>query len=140
MSIYDSFPNIGDYAAKVTSAPTPTYNCIAWAFGDDRRFWWPGARTYWPLRPHSSNALEAFHALFDAWGWQRTESRAYEGGQTKIALYWNNGSPTHAARLLASGKWTSKLGNEHDIMHEIEDLYGPLYGMLYGIFARPDQL
>jgi len=36
----------------------------------------------------------------------------------KVAIYVNSdGEPTHAARQLRNGKWTSKLGNFEDITH-----------------------
>jgi hypothetical protein len=38
--------------------------------------------------------------------------------------------PTHAARQLVDGRWTSKLGNCEDIEHDtIEMLNGPRYGV-----------
>ena len=38
----------GDY--QRTSAPDRDYNCIAWASGDSRNWWWPGEdveKEYW---------------------------------------------------------------------------------------------
>ena len=47
----------------------------------------------------------------------------------KVAIYLLNGMPTHAARQLSTGKWTSKLGLSIDIEHDSPDvLDGPEYG------------
>lgn len=136
MTLHDDFPNIGDLALKITSPQDVLYNCIAFAFEDEKRHWWPQSRSYWPIRPHNTNALLAFLELFDREGWTKTDDRRFIEGERKIALYWCNGTPTHAARLMPSGMWASKLGAFHDIVHDIEDLYGPLYGALYAIFRK----
>lgn len=47
------------------------------------------------------------------------------------------GMPTHAARQLHSGAWTSKLGNAEDIEHELHALEGEIYGTVVVIMNRP---
>jgi hypothetical protein len=47
------------------------------------------------------------------------------------------GIPTHAARQLTSGAWTSKLGNAADIEHELRALEGEIYGVVALILKRP---
>jgi hypothetical protein len=39
-----------------------------------------------------------------------------------------DGEPTHAARQLPNGKWTSKLGRWQDIEYELDGLVGKMYG------------
>lgn len=57
-----------------------------------------------------------------------------EEGYEKVALFARHDdegriAPTHAAKQLADGRWTSKLGALEDIEHmEPEDVNGPLYG------------
>ena len=70
-------------------------------------------------------------------------SRALEPGVQKIALYVDeDGTPTHAARQLPSGEWTSKLGRAEDIRHKtLEALEGsagqpPGYGRAKLILKR----
>jgi hypothetical protein len=46
-----------------------------------------------------------------------------------IAIFALNGEPTHIARMLSSGKWTSKLGDGEDIEHGALDSVG---GIIYG--------
>lgn len=38
------------------------------------------------------------------------------------------GIPSHAARQLPNGRWTSKCGQAEDIEHDLRDLEGRLYG------------
>ena len=64
-----------------------------------------------------------------------------EPGVEKIALYANAvGKPTHGARQLANGRWTSKLGKREDIEHALHDLEGELYGTVVRIMKRPRPL
>jgi hypothetical protein len=51
-----------------------------------------------------------------------------EPGFDKVAIYTLGGVPTHAARQLPSGRWTSKLGLRQDIEHELHNLDGDEYG------------
>jgi hypothetical protein len=56
----------------------------------------------------------------------------------KIAIYIDvSGTPTHAARQLPNGKWTSKLGWLEDIEHELDGLTGDRYGCVAQILKRP---
>ena len=45
-----------------------------------------------------------------------------------MVLYMLDGVPTHAARQLTDGTWSSKLGRFHDISHSIDGLSGNEYG------------
>jgi hypothetical protein len=47
------------------------------------------------------------------------------------------GSPTHAARQLDNGRWTSKLGELEDIEHSLRDLEGAAYGTVVQVMKRP---
>ena len=61
-----------------------------------------------------------------------------EKGFQKIALYVKDGIPTHAARQLPTGKWTSKLGRDIDIEHDFpEVLNGADYGVA-SIFMKKE--
>lgn len=62
----------------------------------------------------------------------------YEEGFEKIAIYIDShGKPTHAARQLSSGKWTSKLGQLEDIEHSnLDDVTGLHYGSVGAILKR----
>jgi hypothetical protein len=47
-----------------------------------------------------------------------------------------DGTPSHAARQLRDGTWTSKLGMSEDIQHALEDLTGEVYGSVVHILKR----
>jgi hypothetical protein len=67
------------------------------------------------------------------------DSREYEPGFDKVALYADDtGTPTHAARWWQEdGGWSSKLGEENDILHHtLESLEGGDYGTVVQIFKR----
>ncbi len=58
-------------------------------------------------------------------------------GFEKVALFVDAaGMPTHAARQVNSGAWTSKLGNSEDIEHELRALEGDIYGTVRLILKR----
>jgi hypothetical protein len=60
-----------------------------------------------------------------------------EPGFEKVALFSDGLYYTHAARQLASGKWTSKLGKAEDIEHDTpDDLAGGVYGDVVQVMRR----
>jgi hypothetical protein len=59
-------------------------------------------------------------------------------GVEKIAIYVRSDIPSHVARQLPNGKWTSKLGLREDIEHDLEALEGPEYGSVVLILSRPE--
>lgn len=48
------FENLGerDYDHSSVSDPTPRYNCLAWAAGDDQKRWWPIDLADWGWPPN----------------------------------------------------------------------------------------
>ncbi|WLA78991.1 DUF7689 domain-containing protein [Bradyrhizobium elkanii] len=131
------FPSLSNVADKKTSESTTRYNCIAWAFEDNRKHWWPNhKRSFWPMSALGQSAMGAFEKWFEADGWEICSGPEFEPGFKKIALYGIAGQPTHAARQLASGLWTSKLGNDIDLSHTLVDLVGPKYGMILRFYRK----
>jgi hypothetical protein len=131
-----------------TSPPTTAYNCIAWAASDDERWWWPDPlfQFYWPPTVSREETLEAFLAAYGTLGYSRCDGDELEPGFIKVAIYIGaNGKPTHAARQLPTGRWTSKLGRledvDHDSLEEVARL-GPNsayhYGRVAAIVKRRD--
>ena len=56
----------------------------------------------------------------------------------KIALYAREGVPTHAARQLPGGGWSSKLGPNVDIEYAtLEAIGGGVYGEPIAVLSRP---
>jgi hypothetical protein len=130
-----TFPKLAETAYEVTSQPTSVYNCIAWAAGEDSCFMWPGI--FWPKDVPSKVTRVAFIKAFVERGYVQCDGPELEEGFEKVCLYEKLGRPTHAARQLPNGTWTSKLGNEHDISHELDGLTGKVYGHPAVYLRRP---
>jgi hypothetical protein len=74
--------------------------------------------------------LVAFVEAFRVLGYEECDDGSLEDGYQKIAIFADDaGNPTHAARQLPNGEWTSKLGQLEDIVHAtVDDVNGPTYG------------
>lgn len=141
------FENISPNDFKCSSDPETDYNCIAWAAGKTNRPWWPEPTWpyFWPAGLPKSPAQEAerlahFISAFKMEGyrvcfWMRSR---YQRGYEKVAIYVNEkGRATHAARMLPTGVWSSKLGNEEDIEHkDLQCIQGKAYGRVAVILKR----
>lgn len=83
------------------------------------RWWWPRAIApyFWPPELPRVETLDNFRAAFELKGYELCENGDLEDGYEKVAIYADDQTPTHAARQLPSGAWTSKLGKLQDIEH-----------------------
>lgn len=136
------FPGLRQDSFTITSRQNPRYNCIAWAGGDERHFWWPAQTTdaYWPPGVPAEESVEAFQQAFGTLGYAPCDRRELESDFEKVAIFVDaRGIPTHAARQLPDGYWTSKLGKQWDIRHTLEELEGQLYGRVGLLLKRPVQ-
>lgn len=137
------FPKLSSSIYKISSKATEDYNCIAWAAEDDSRWWWPDADCHWPDGVPRQETLEAFIQAYQTLGYEPCNGDHLESGFQKIAIYVdNNRKPTHAARQLPDGKWTSKLGKSEDIEHVLDALTGSdrgEYGFVGQIMKRPSR-
>jgi len=114
------FPNLNRAEYRITSPPTAEYNCIAHAAGHADGWWWPvdADGVTWPDGIDKAETLASFVAAYSTKGYAICDSPHLESGAEKIAIYADeNSTPTHAARQLPSGTWTSKLGELEDIEH-----------------------
>lgn len=131
-----SFPHLGDH--EVLSPSTGSndkpgaYNCIAHSLRVYDRWVWPGT------------TVEEFDRLFYSHGFKRIGllDYAFKGETEKVVLYAKfHGDGriecTHAAKQLADGTWTSKLGSGPLIRHSSPDaLAGPSYGQPAAVYVR----
>ncbi|EKD24113.1 MAG: hypothetical protein ACD_81C00106G0005 [uncultured bacterium] len=134
------FPKLAFTDYKVTSPRDQNYNCIAWAAGINQQWWEPDfmGQYFWPAEVPRIYTLDAYVQAYSVLGYKICDSFDYEQGFEKIVIYVNmSNEPTHAARQLQSGKWTSKLGREYDISHDFESLNGDIYGMPAVCMKRP---
>ena len=137
-----AFPNLQPNDYQVTSPATPRYNCIAWAAGKNDTWWWPPGGFngyYWPPDVEKDGSIESFVKAFERLGYQVCDSADVEPDVDKVAIYADaSGAPTHAARQLESGLWSSKLGKAQDIEHNtLTTLEGGLYGHVARVLKRP---
>jgi len=135
--ITQSFPSLESSGYEVTSAATKEYNCIAWAAGEDDIWWWPHHDSYWPTGIPKEEKIESFIEAYQTIGYEICKTSNFAQGYEKIAIYTKiidgKSIPTHAARQLPNGKWTSKLGTKEDIEHN--DL-NAISGFWYGYHVR----
>jgi hypothetical protein len=133
------FPKLQGSAYEVSSPPDDVYNCIAWAANDALHWWWPDRlqKRYWPAGVLRDESLAAFQEAFAALGYAVCAGEELETGFEKVALFADaDGFPTHAARQLNNGRWTSKLGEIEDIEHALRDLEGVEYGAVVRVMKR----
>lgn len=132
-----NFPRLTPDNHRTTSPSTRDYNCIAWAVHDVERWWQPG--DFWPIVANREDCgIDALERAFLSLGFEPCDDEDVEPGFEKVALYGNNLLYTHAARQLADGKWTSKLGKSEDIEHETPDVVaGGIYGEVVEVMKRP---
>jgi len=132
------FPGLVGTDYQITSPATGNYNCIAWAAGETHRAWWPQPGVYWPSRAPRLVSIPAFVEAFQLHGFEISPNGELEDGLEKIVIYAKHKEPTHAARQLSDGAWTSKLGLLVDIVHILPDhVAGSQYGAPFCVMARP---
>ena len=139
MSLEELFPGLRPGTYLITSPVDEDYNCIAWAAGDAGRWWWPDAAdlTYWPPGLPREESLDAFRAAFATLGYGPCGPDDAEPGFERVAVFCDEaGRPTHAARQMPDGRWTSKLGELVDIEHELSALAGAQYGTVALVLRR----
>ena len=133
------WPNLNRGEYRVTSEETPRYNCIAWAVGDSTVWWQPNSGGYWPDGVPDEVSVNSLKILFEGVGYRECASDELEVGFEKVAIFVDgDGLPTHVARQLSSGNWTSKLGHWEDIEHQsLRALAGsPKYGTVALLLRR----
>ena len=143
MSLTESHPDFSfaqHSGFEKTSESSWEYNCIAWAAEDVDRYWWPDRHYYWPPGIPLRETLQAFVDAFSTLGYDVCRDESLEPGFEKIAIFSKDGTPKHAARQIVSGplagRWTSKMGQDIDIAHDLQGVSGPLYGSVSVIMRR----
>jgi hypothetical protein len=133
------FPNLAGSGYSIESEQNETYNCVAWAAGVTDDWWWPEENAHWPVEPRAPT-LDSFVRAFETLGYEPCDTSEVEPGYEEVAIYVSRaGLATHAARQLATGDWTSKLGDMEDITHRLDALEGPApaFGRVEQILRRP---
>lgn len=136
-TILAAFPGLRGIPWHITSPATEHYNCVAWAAADAERWWWPAASYFWPSAAPWEASIPAFTTAFISLGYELCVDASHEADYLKVALFANDYGPSHAARELANGDWTSKLGSFVDITHPLTALEGATYGRVVQVLKRP---
>jgi hypothetical protein len=138
-SLEDVFPRLRGQPYQTRSPRDHRDNCIAFAAGDDRNWWWPDAdgEDIWPAGVARTETVDAFREAFATLGYVVCDDDRLEPGYEKVALFALIGVPKHATRQLLSGRWVSKLGLSEDIEHALHDLTGMVYGSVVLVMKRP---
>ena len=111
---------------SITSEATDAYNCIAWALGETDRWWDPNrVDGYWPEGVDRDDQIATFGVAFASLGFEHCENADLETEFEKIALFADELGLTHVALQLPSGRWTSKIGEDEDIEHDLGALTTP---------------
>ncbi len=140
LAISDDFPFHDEDPFEITSPETTLYNCIAWAYGVNDRWFWPGNQfhMFWPSKVPKLIELDSFIELFRSIGYEICDDGSFETGVEKIAIFCKDNKPTHAARQI-DDSWSSKLGRSHDVSHTIKNISGGVYGEVAVFMKRERQ-
>lgn len=95
--------------------------------------------TVWPEGVPREESVAAFEQMLAIYGFEPCgQDGAEQIGFDKVALYAVNGvRPAHAARMVAGGSWTSKVGDFVDVSHaEATDVESRAYGRIVGFYRR----
>lgn len=149
--IEEAFPRLEGQIWRLKSPKDRSYQCIAWAACRTDHIWWPyqddppPLGLYWPPGVPANCKVETFVQAFEPLGYRRCDSREFEFGYQKVAIYaWDVNTTTHMARQHFCGRgWLSKPGRLADIVHptleslESDPPYsGTDYGKIFQILKR----
>jgi hypothetical protein len=134
-----NLPNLTRGNHAITSGMTPEYNCVSHAIYEQSIALWPDNDHRWPMSVERVETIGAFVKLFSQMGFEEiplVDARVFAGYE-KIAIFAINDMPTHVARQLRSGRWTSKLGTLADIDHaDLRCLESGEYGTVVRLMRR----
>jgi hypothetical protein len=82
--------------------------------------------------------VSAMTAALATVGYAPCDDGAAEAGFEKAAVYARGGVPTHVAKQLPGGRWSSKLGKDCVVSHATTaGLEGAVYGRVVAYLRRP---
>ena len=98
------FPKLIGSTFRITSPKSDDYNCIAWAIGADKQWWWPSGHPdeIWPTHVPLLESLSAFILAFRSIGYQECDDEQPEQGFDKIAIFAKKGGIPR----LPTAKWS----------------------------------
>jgi hypothetical protein len=134
------FPNSEKESFLITSPETKTYNCLAWALGDNENWWEADEDSYWLPDLPENDDIATIVLLFEKFGFETCAENGHEVGFEKVALFSKDQIVcTHIARQLDNGFWTSKLGVSYDVQHSLPAMEGGMYGDVYVFLKKQNK-
>jgi hypothetical protein len=105
------------------------------------QWWWPGEPpfSFWPVGVKREETIASVIEAFATLGYESTSSSGnHEPDFDKVVIFASReGIPTHMARQLPDGSWTSKLGQLEDIAHaDVTGVGGSDYGEAVAFLRR----
>jgi hypothetical protein len=95
------------------------------------------AGRYWPAGLPREETVAAIVTALGTLGYEPVVGTDLQPGIEKVVVYACGSAPTHVARQLSSGWWTSKLGPSIDIEHDTPDaVAGGEYGEVVAVLGR----
>lgn len=85
----DKFPNLSKTEYSITSKQTVSYNCFAWAAGENQRWWSPidpDNIYYWVEGVTDELTISAFIEAYQTLGYELCDNYELEVGFEKIAF------------------------------------------------------
>jgi hypothetical protein len=105
-SLEDVFPGLQGQPYQIASPRDPRYNCIAFAVGDNRNWWWPDLteEDTWPAGVARVATVEAFRDAFATLGYMVCDHAQLEPGFEKMVgrLGQELKAPIRSSALLSS--------------------------------------
>lgn len=138
MVTFREFPNSARDPFIKTSEVTLIYNCIAWAAGDTSRWYEPDPKGiyYWPADIPREYTVSAYVQLYESLGYEKCGHGNLESDFDKVAVFAKKLMPTHAAKQLSNGFWSSKLGKNIDVSHSLFAIENGQYGNVVQFLRR----
>lgn len=139
------WPHILDSDFEITSPQSGQYNCFAWALSEQScNLGTVFPDGLWPSDIPRYPSKENFIQLFQKNDFNLcANDDSLEEGFEKLVFYVDEHDfPTHVARQLQNGKWTSKLGPAEDIQHDSIKIFEgwyktePYYGKIGFVMKR----
>lgn len=150
VKLRDRLPQLRCQRFEVKSASTKGYNCVAYAAGDDTRWWEPilapdpsGEKLggyYWPKDPEIPAwfSVTAIEQIFLKCGYNVCSDASRVAGAEKVAIYGTDATnATHVAKQRLDGVWISKMGSYADIEHGLPNsIEGGTIGQIQRFMIR----
>jgi hypothetical protein len=133
------FPSLNLSNYEIISPEDFNYNGLAFVLGDSNNWWEPPGILghYWPDGFAETVYVETAGAIVQLHGYTLDTTSTTEADA--VAIYAISGEWTHLARS-QDGRWVSKLGEGHDIIHSTPDvLEGDLFGRVVRVLANRGQ-